>query len=100
MPDDLKEINEKLTTLIVKSENVEKVISEMKDDRRKTSTDFWDKINNMNESINAEKFERQSADNKIITDVATTKVKVGGIVTIVSIIITSVWTFILRKVSG
>ncbi len=57
-------------------------------------------MNALKESIHKEETDRINADNEIITDVATTKVKIGGLVAIVTIVISSVWTYILRKMSG
>lgn len=88
MADELKEITKVITQMGVHVENIKEDISEMKEDRKKTSEKFWNNINAMNDSINEEKLDRVGADNEIKTDVVrmTTKLGIitGGIAVAVS----------------
>ena len=63
--DKIDEVLNKFTGLEVHIGNIKDDISEMKKDRKATSKEFWNNINNMNEKINENKTEMKILKTKV-----------------------------------
>lgn len=94
MSEELTKINNTLTRLCVKVENVQEDIGEMKQERENHKERFWKNMDTLRGSVQTEREQRIESDNNIEKDMTKLKTKVGVIAAGITTGLTAIWQFL------
>jgi archaellum component FlaC len=85
---DLEDIKTEVTKLVVHMENIKDRFDAIETERSKSKEQFWGKIDSIKEDVSGLK-----------TEMSKMKIKIGGIVIVISTAITAGVNWILRKIT-